>query len=355
MKHDYSWLENPEVFAVNRLPVCSDHAYDRSNGPQEFLRSLNGWWRFSYAEQLQAAPHGFWEQDYSCEDWALIQVPGHIQLQGYDRPHYTNTPYPWDGIEDIVPPQIPKKFNPVASYVTEFDLPEEWDHNRIYLRFGGVESCFYLWCNGQFVGYSEDSFSSVAFDLSPFVREHGNKLAVQVFKWCTGSWLEDQDFWRFSGIFRDVTLYTTPDCHIENLNVTASLNDAYTLGVLACALTVTAPCTVKVHLEDAAGTVIAARELNAAQAQALSFTIEELDILPWSAETPNLYTLHLTLTDHEGNLLEHVGQAVGFRRFELRDGLMCLNGKRMIFRGVNRHEFHCRTGRYLSPDRKSVV
>ncbi len=210
-----SVLQNPEIFQINRLEAHSDHRYYAtmeeavSKAEMKWRHCLNGEWLFKYSENVMERPVGFEGLDVNCEEFDKILVPGHIQLQGYDKPHYVNTQYAWDGHEELVPPYIPVKYNPTASYVTYFEVPAEWDGKKVCISFQGVETAFNVWCNGEYVGYSEDSFTPSEFDLTPYVNRKGkNKLAVQVYKWSTGSWLEDQDFWRLSGIFRDVYLFT---------------------------------------------------------------------------------------------------------------------------------------------------
>ena len=187
----------------------------------EYPESLNGVWKFHYGNNYESTVPGFEKLDYSCADWNDIRVPAHIQMEGYDVPHYVNTQYPWEGREDIRPGEIPEHFNPTASYVKYFTVPERMKGKRIFISFQGAESGIALWLNGKFVGYGEDSFTPSEFEVTDYVKEGENKLAAQVFKWTAGSWCEDQDFYRFSGIYRDVYLYTVPDVHIRDLRVRA--------------------------------------------------------------------------------------------------------------------------------------
>ncbi|HOO28067.1 MAG TPA: beta-galactosidase, partial [Lachnospiraceae bacterium] len=194
-------IKDPVFFKENRIDAHSDHKYYRNNEEFEkdhstFCFSLNGLWKFNYAEKIGNAPVGFEAADFNCQGWDDIRVPAHIQLEGYDEPQYVNVQYPWDGREDISPGEIPTAFNPTASYVKYFVLPENFDRKSTYISFQGVESGMALWLNGCYVGYSEDSFTPAEFDLSPYLREGENKLAVQVYKWTAGSWCEDQDFFR---------------------------------------------------------------------------------------------------------------------------------------------------------------
>ena len=218
-------LENilePTVFEENRLAAHSDHKiYANKN---ELLReqsslyySLNGIWKFNYSINPNCTPDGFEASSFNCKSWEDIRVPAHIQMEGYDRPHYANVAYPWDGRQELLSGQSPINFNPVASYVKYFTLPADFSKGDIILRMEGVESAAAIWLNGQYVGYCEDSFTPSEFDLTKYLSVGENKLAIQVAKWCSGSWLEDQDFFRFSGIFRDIYLYTKPKCHLDDI------------------------------------------------------------------------------------------------------------------------------------------
>ena len=205
MKPTLEWLANPEIYEVNREKAHSDHTYTTKDG--NLRQSLNGTWKFNYTEHPDSRPADFYKTDFDVTSFDDIIVPGHIQLQGYDKPQYVNTQYPWEGHEQLVPPQIPKKGNPVGSYVKLFDVDKKLLGKETFISFQGVETAIYVWLNGEFVGYSEDSFTPSEFNITPYLKEKNNKLAVEVYRYSTASWLEDQDFWRFSGIFRDVYLY----------------------------------------------------------------------------------------------------------------------------------------------------
>ncbi len=348
----YKIVADPEIFQQNRLPAHSDHQYFGSaeaaeKGEPDLKMNLNGTWKISYADTYAKAEKSFFSVSHDCSDWDEIPVPAHIQMHGYDVPQYANTQYPWDASDEILPGQIPERFNPTADYVRFFDLPDFMVGKPVYISFQGVESGFALWLNGHYVGYSEDSFTPSEFDLTPYVQEKGNKLAVQVFKWTAGSWCEDQDFLRFSGIFRDVYLYTFPQVHIRDLKIKTILDDSFENADLHLELKATAKGTVTVMLTK--GDVIVCDG---------AFPMDEdcsIDIpvghpLLWSAEAPNLYDLQLTVSDEEGNYQETITEKVGFRRFELKDHIMTLNGQRIVFRGVNRHEFSARSGRVMNED-----
>ncbi len=366
---DYSKVKNPEFFRENRLEAHSDHvSYANESeervGKTSFRFSLNGLWKFAYAPNYEAAFRGFEAVDYDCKSWADIRVPAHIQLEGYDAPQYANVQYPWDGRDEVVPGQIPEHFNPVASYVKYFEVPEEWKGSPVYISFQGVESALALWCNGSYVGYSEDTFTPSEFDLTPFLKDGENKLAAYVFKWSSSSWCEDQDFFRFSGIFRDVYLYTVPKVHIGDLRVQTLLNDSFDRAELVLDMKATAEGRVSVTLvkeervyrfEKAfrknPGLMAGSRtiaDMSAALREENHFVIPVEKPLLWSAEEPNLYKLMIEVSDEGGQLQEVIPVQVGFRRFEIADGLMKLNGKRIVFKGVNRHEFSSRTGRVVN-------
>lgn len=348
-----NWLENPEVFKVNRLDAKSDHKYfknvkEAEIGETSFKKSLNGYWKFNYSNNLNEIIEDFYRVDYNVDNWDNINVPGHIQLQGYDKPHYVNTMYPWDGHEEITPPSIPKIYNPVGSYVTEFEVPSNWEEQRIFISFQGVETAFYLWLNGEFVGYSEDSFTPSEFELSKYCVSGKNKLAVMVVKFSTGSWLEDQDFWRFSGIFRDVYLYSIPEIHVNDIFVRGNLENDYRDGNLNIDLKLIGNLKGSLEFILLDGNKEVLKWTEAINNNTV-YTNKNLDnVKQWSAEVPNLYNLIIKVLDLNGNEVEVVTQKVGFRTFEMIDKIMHINGKRIVFKGVNRHEFNCYTGRYIS-------
>ncbi len=365
---DYGIVRNPEIFMEGRLPAHSDHEYFGSpeaarRGESGFRASLGGFWKFAYARNYALAAKDFYREDFDCRGWDEIRVPAHIQMEGYGAPQYVNTEYPWDGREEVLPGEIPEIFNPVGSYVRYFRLPANMRTGPVYISFQGVESGMALWLNGSYVGYSEDSFTPSEFDLTPYIDRDGeNKLAVMVFRFTAGSWCEDQDFFRFSGIFRDVYLYTVPAVHIRDLRVETLLDDDYRDAELVLTLKMTAPGHVLAELLDgetvaanAEGTAAGGEDRKAdAEAEAagsgngiLRLSVRVTDPKKWSAEYPNLYGLRLTVSDADGKFSEIVTEHVGFRRFEMIDRVMCLNGKRIVFYGVNRHEFSAESGRCI--------
>ena len=353
MENIKSILNNPKIFEINRCKAHSDHYFE---GENIFRYSLNGNWKFSYSENLDKVEKDFYKEDFDVDEWNDMKVPGHIQMQGYDRPQYVNTMYPWDGCEDVSVGQAPENFNPVGSYVKFIELTEDdlKDQNKIYLSFQGVESSFILYINGEFIGYSEDTFTPSEFEVSKVLKVGLNKIAVQVYKWCSGSWLEDQDFWRFSGIFRDVFMYSVPKVHVYDMKVITEIDDNYKNGILKANLLLNGneEIIVQYELLDRDDEVITSGEKeNISINKDITVDLEMKVAKPnlWSAESPFLYTLKILLIE-DGEVVETVMQKVGFRRFELKDGIMQLNGKRIVFNGVNRHEFNCNSGRVVSEE-----
>lgn len=316
-------------------------------GSRGFGSAFNGIWKFHYAKNLKETIPGFEKPEYDTSDWDDIHVPAHIQMEGYDKPAYVNTQYPWDGREAIHPGQIPEHFNPVASYVKLFKVPARMQGQPLFIRFEGVESGFALYLNGQFVGYSEDSFTPSAFELTPYLRDGENKLAVQVFKWTAGSFFEDQDFYRFSGIFRDVYLYTEPSVHVSDVRIKAMPDAELTEADFRVSMQLTkAEGSVEYVLMKDGQRIVGGKVPCASTSLEINATIDH-PIL-WSAEAPELYDLTLHVYDDNDVLQEVFRQRVGFRRFEMKDGIMTINGKRIVFHGVNRHEFGCDSGRVVT-------
>ena len=376
---DYSLVKNPEYFKDGRMDAHSDHiSYanpeEASLEETSFRHSLNGIWKFHYARNYESTVKGFEKEEYSCRDWDDIRVPAHIQMEGYDAPQYANVQYPWEGHEDIHPGEIPEHFNPVASYVKYFEVPEQMKGKRLFISFQGAESGIALWLNGKFVGYSEDSFTPSEFELTDYVKGGENKLAAQVFKWTASSWCEDQDFYRFSGIYREVYLYTVPDVHVYDLQIRAIPDETLKKAEFEIKTIAWGKGSVHIVLSKDGQTVLedskslgalaaesGSRNMDAdaknnddgkgaaAQADSLDiFTWTVENPILWSAEDPQLYDLVLEVSDENGTLQEVIPQKIGFRRFEMKDGIMTLNGKRIVFKGVNRHEFSSVTGRCVS-------
>ena len=349
---DYSLVKDPQYFKDGRMDAHSDHTYYRDGEEAKeketsFRYDLNGIWKFHYARNYGSAIPEFEKTEYCCKDWDDIRVPAHIQMEGYDVPQYANVQYPWEGHEDIHPGEVPEHFNPVASYVKYFEVPEEMQGKRLFISFQGAESGIALWLNGHFVGYSEDSFTPSEFELTEYVQEGENKLAAQVFKWTASSWCEDQDFFRFSGIYRDVYLYTVPEVHVYDLQIRAIPDETLSAAALEIRTNTWGKGEIKITLSRAGETVI--EDKKALDGEEIYAWKVENPVL-WSAEDPQLYDLTMEIYNESGELQEVIPQKVGFRRFEMKDGIMTLNGKRIVFKGVNRHEFSSVSGRHVSEE-----
>lgn len=331
-------LNNPRVFKINRLSPHSNHRYAGLN--IEWRKCLNGIWDFLYC---------------NTSNWTKIQVPGHMELQGYGEPQYVNTMYPWDGRENLEPGEIPKEFNPFGIYKKNIEIPKDWKERPVYISFQGVESSLELYCNGKFVGYSEDSFTPSEFDLTKYLKSTNNEIMVKVYKWCSGSWLEDQDFWRLSGIFRDVYLYSVPDVHIEDMFITSDLTNNFKNATVKNILKIQsykeAVVDIQMELLYKTDSILKVEEKNIRVDRELKIAISEKFQNPklWSAEKPNLYDIKVTIIDSEsGKLIEECYQKFGFRKFEISDKIMKINGERIVFKGINRHEFNCYRGRAIT-------
>ncbi len=353
MAFDLKNLANPEYFQENRLPAHSDHKYfasieELAGWQSKFFLSLSGLWHFAYAPNLNFIPQDFQAENFDCHDWQTIRVPAHIQTENFGKPHYTNTTYPWDGHEVIKPGEIPRRDNPVACYVKYFDAPADW--KNFFVSFQGAESGIAVWLNGNFVGYSEDSFTPSDFDLTPFIKARENKLAVAVFRYTSGSWLEDQDFWRFSGIFRDVILYSKPEIHCEDIFVHAAPINNYTDGNLKIETrwNSDAEKIIELKIFDENKSCVLDETKNFSGSEFI-FNFELKNILLWSAEKPNLYRAIFFVKNSAGAVVEVIPQNIGFREIKLEDTLIKINGKRIVFKGVNRHEFDCFNGRACNP------
>ena len=347
---NYDLVKDPTYFNDNRVAAHSDHKYYASVEAMEqdvdnFRHSLNGLWKFHYAKNYNSTIPGFEKTEYCCKSWDDIRVPAHIQMEGYDVPQYANVQYPWEGREEVELGQIPERFNPVASYVKYFEVPEEMEGKKVFISFQGAESGIAVWLNGNFVGYSEDTFTPSEFELTPYLKEGENKLAAQVFKWTSSSWCEDQDFFRFSGIYREVYLYAIPEVHVSDVKIQTLLDDTFTKADLVIDTKATKAGKVKITLSKDGKELQSVEETLAEESQYV-MKVENPEL--WSAESPVLYDLLLEVMDENGQVTEVIPQRVGFRRFEMKDSIMMLNGKRIVFKGVNRHEFSSVSGRVVS-------
>ena len=354
LRYDISCLHDPRVFALGRMAAYSDHDTYRSSAEADaqassLHMSLDGLWKFTYSEYPELRPEGFERPDFDCSFWDDIRVPGHIQMQGYGAPQYVNKQYPWDGREALRPPQVPQH-NPVGSYVREFEIPAAWDGCRIVLTFGGYETAIFCWVNGTYIGYSEDGFTPARFDITDALVSGKNRLAVECFRYSTASWIQDQDMWRFSGLFRSVTLSAQPKAHVCDIFAHPGLDESLTCGTLRADVKLVLPdeaVTVTACLTDGEGRVAAQKTLPASAQMQIAMDVCNPQL--WSAEHPSLYTLRLTLCGAAGEY-EAAQTRIGFRRFEIRNGIMLFNGKRILLRGANRHEFCAEGGRVVTDE-----
>lgn len=371
MNADMKWLDNPEVFKVNQLEPHSDHCYyldysDMKKEKNPLLQSLNGQWEFAYSKNVMERPVDFYKETFDASGFDKIMVPGHIELAGYDKIRYINTMYPWEGKEyhrgaysmEATGAEegmfSEAQYNPVGSYIKNFDLDKNMCGKRIHICFEGVEEAMYLWLNGQFIGYAEDSFTPSEFDLTPYIKEKGNVLAVQVHKMSTAAFLEDQDFFRFFGIFRNVTLKAIPDVHLEDVWFKPVLNQDNESGRVSVSMKVSATDSQNVT----AGFILKDREENILVEKSLQLNKEndhlegticvDLESVKlWDNHNPYLYHAYVELKAEDGSLAEVIPYDIGFRRIEIIDKVIYLNGKRLIITGVNRHEWNARTGRCI--------
>lgn len=348
---NFEWIKDPRIFQVNRLDNKAFIQLYRSQTEMmeqksSLRRSLNGTWKFEFSESIEECNKEFHKEGYDCSNWADIQVPGHLQTQGYGTIQYVNQIYPWSGSEQLLPGEVPS-YNQIGSYVKTIELSKQDVEEQIQICFHGVESAFALWVNGQFIGYSEDSFSPSYFDLTNVLHEGKNKMAVQVYRFTTASWIEDQDFFRFSGIFRDVELVFIPKVHLQDLKVLTPLYDNYTKASvdIECELVGNLEnCEVIFTLFDQKDQIVT-KEIEIKDTK-IGTTFELDSPILWNAEHPYLYELVIEVRQN-GQLVEIAKQHVGIRGFKIIDGLMCINGKRIVFHGVNRHEFSPKTGRVM--------
>ena len=310
--------------------------------------SLNGTWKFLFSKNNDACPDDFHKPGYSTRKWSNIEVPGSWEVQGFDAPIYTDTRYPFPPN----PPYVPTDYNPVGAYVREFTVPQGWDGMDIFLDFEGVESAFYCWVNGELVGYSEDSRLPAHFNVTEHLKKGKNRLAVKVFRYSDGSYMEGQDYWKYSGIERDVYLYARPQSRVKDFKLTAELVNAYKDGDFDLDVVLNRPQQgqrVEVKLLDAANKVFFSKEKNISSTVDTVFTVEKFvkDALPWTAETPNLYTLVVNMFDTQGKALESFAHPFGFRTVEMINGQQLINGVPVLFKGVNRHEHDPHKGRSI--------
>ena len=351
----HSYLTDPKVFRVNTRKAHSDHRHyvseeDYRSSESELWQSLDGEWDVLYSPTPDEREVDFYKEDFTSDSFKKIMVPAHAELQGFGDIQYINTMYSWEGHEMLRPPMVPKE-NPVLSYVRYFDLKPEQKGKRIVLRFEGVETAMAVYLNGHFVGYSEDSFSMAEFEITKLVRDKGNKLGVEVYKRSTASYLEDQDFFRFSGIFRPVSVYALPLCHIDDFFSDCTL-EGKDKGVMDLSLLLSFQSTFEgkldIQLKDGSRKLYEEEKKITDSDKTVVFnTIRLDDITPYSNKNPHLYTLELRLFDSKGNIIEIVPYEIGFRRIEIIDKVIYLNGERLLLLGVNRHEWNPYKGRAI--------
>lgn len=354
------WQANPEITGVNRLPQHATFmpyaSFEEAQKAERYASSrckvLNGKWKFKLYKNYAYRPSDFAQVHYDTHNWDTVQVPGSWQMQGYDQSQYCNVRYPWEGHEDICPPAAPTKHNPVGCYVKRIHVGADLLQKRVVLCFEGVESAFYLYVNGQRVGYSESSFNRAEFDVTGYLQEGSNVIGVEVYRWCTGSWLECQDMWRLGGIFRDVYLYTTEREYIRDFVLKAQpdgeMKDGF-VEVLVKTNGAYEGLSLDMSVLDAAGNTVAldCQYANEDHRTMLRAIVAGADL--WSSEHPALYTLVLTLKNN-GAPIEYISTKFGFRKVEILDGVIRINDRRVVFKGTNRHEFDCHTGRYITEE-----
>lgn len=369
MDADIKWLDEPETFRVNQLPAHSDHYYygnydEWRHNNSRFAQNLDGQWQFNFAENPRKRENDFYKVDYDSSSFGTIEVPSEIELNNYAQNNYINTLIPWEGkiyrrpAYALSPDDAQEGSfsdgddNTVGEYLKHFDLEPSLRGKQVRIRFDGVERAMYVWLNGHFIGYAEDSFTPSEFDLTPYIQDEGNVLAVEVFKHSTASWIEDQDMFRFSGIFRSVNLLAQPLVHVEDLNIRPIVTDNYQDGIFNVALQLHGEKTgnVNVRVIDNDGNTL----VN--ETHSVDSTVKVQDqflenVHLWDNHDPYLYQLLIEIRDDEGNLIELVPYRFGFRRIEInKDHVVLLNGQRLIINGVNRHEWDARRGRAITMD-----
>ena len=369
MDADIKWLDEPETFRVNQLPAHSDHYYygnydEWRHNNSRFAQNLDGQWQFNFAKNPREREEDFYKTDYDSSSFGTIEVPSEIELNNYAQNNYINTLIPWEGkiyrrpAYALSPDDAQERSfsngddNTVGEYLKRFDLDPSLRGKQVRIRFDGVERAMYVWLNGHFIGYAEDSFTPSEFDLTPYIQDEGNVLAVEVFKHSTASWIEDQDMFRFSGIFRSVNLLAQPLVHVEDLNIRPIVTDNYQDGIFNVDLQLHGEKTgnVNVRVIDNDGNTL----VN--ETHPVDSTVEVRDqflenVHLWDNHDPYLYQLLIEICDDEGNLVELVPYHFGFRRIEInKDHVVLLNGQRLIINGVNRHEWDAKRGRAITMD-----
>ncbi len=355
------WQNDPRITGVNRLasratftPFESlDKAKKGEKSESERYFDLCGQWKFRLFDNYKGKLLSFADTDFDSSEWEEIPVPSSWQMQGYDYPIYANTQYPWERIQEPVPPEAPTEYNPVGCYIKKFTLPKGFRKDRVILVFEGVESAFYLYVNGVRCGYGEGTFRRSEFDVTEYLTEGENNISVEVYRWCTGSWLEDQDFFRLSGVYREVYLYTTNEQFVKDFTLKA-LPDTknYKTGDIELEVILGSDTYAEAEMTvyDADNIVVATDTEFAEKGGKVTLSAAVPFIELWSAEKPYLYNVVLLIRDKDGNELEFVSCKTGFRHIEIKDSVIYYNGKRLLLKGTNRHEFSCDTGRAISKE-----
>lgn len=351
--------KDPLVNEINRMPMHSSYfAYENRqlaevnnrNSSSNFL-SLNGMWRFQWVRHLPERPTDFFRTNFDDKGWDLLEVPAMWEMKGYGDPLYVNQRYEWDYLIKPVPPALPEEENHVGSYRRWIEIPDGWQGKEVILHFGAVASNVYLWVNGQFVGYGEDSKLESEFNVTPYLRKGKNLVAFQVFRWSDGRYVESQDFWRFSGVSRDVYMYARNKQHITDYKVQALLSENNRDGQFNINATLANPGSGTVNLELIAPDGTTVWQQSQPARREVSATANLSAVQPWSAETPNLYQLYITLNNNRGETVECIPQRVGFKRVEVQGSRLLVNGKPILIKGVNRHEVDPDGGFYVSRER----
>lgn len=348
--------QDPNVNAINRAPMHTNYfAYESEQAALKGCRlasdnymTLNGTWKFNWVENADQRPTDFYKADFNDKGWDDMQVPGVWELNGYGDPIYVNVGYPWRSQYKNNPPYVPTVNNHVGSYRKVIEIPADWKGRQIMAHFGSVTSNMYLWVNGKFVGYSEDSKLEAEFDLTKYLRPGKNVIAFQVFRWCDGTYLEDQDFFRYSGVGRDCYLYTRTTNHIEDIRITPDLDAQYKDGTLQIAVQMKGKGTVDLKLLDKAGKEVTTAQVKGSGKQTATMNVSNPE--KWTAETPNLYTLVANLQEN-GKIIESIPIKVGFRKVELKNGQILVNGQAVLFKGADRHEMDPDKGYVVSKER----
>lgn len=354
------WQSNPEIVGVNKIPhhatMMPYDNFEEAKNADRYASSrcklLNGKWKFKLYKNYAYKPTDFAQPHYDSHNWDTVIVPCSWQMQGYDQNQYCNVRYPWEGSEDICPPNAPTMHNPVGCYLKKINVNQTLLSKRVVLCFEGVESAFYLYINGERVGYSESTFHRSEFDITKYLNEGSNTIGVEVYRWCTGSWLECQDMWRLGGIFRDVYIYTTEKEYIRDFTIVAepdvTLSDGYAKIDVKTNGTYES-LSIDMSILDADGVTVALDTQYADEDHNTCLKAIVADVKTWSSENPYLYTVVLVLKNN-GVPIEYISQKVGFRTVEIKDGVIRINGERVVFKGTNRHEFDCKTGRYITEE-----